>query len=179
MIEIKLSKLDKEKTYIGLQYDTKSFVTKQIVKFSKNYAPNSKEIPCHVLMLKYHSQKWWVYESHINGKTEKGMPAGVRRYPLQKWEQIEKKHKDGFKFYELELNRNAMEEYIGYNYGVGDIKALFKAWLCKNNGKQKDYKGYICSEYFALCHNKICEYYKLPPHCITPAHIQRYLEESR
>lgn len=168
--------LNKKKTYIGLEYGT-SFIAKQIRKFSKCYAPNSKEIPTHVLILRYRYGSWWVYESHAKGNTDLGVPKGVRRYKVSIWRELEKDTEKNFKVFEQNVNRKKLEEYIGLPYGMGDIKSLLHASLCKNNGQQKDCKGLICSEYVAHCYTKICKYYKLPEHCITPAHFQNYFDE--
>ena len=167
--------LDKKKTYIGLEYGT-SFIANQIRKFSKCYAPNSKEIPTHVFVLRYRYGSWWVYESHAKGYTDLGVPKGVRRYKVDIWQQVEKGAQKNFKAYEQNVNRKKLEEYIGLPYGIGDIKILLHASIHKNNGEQKDGKGFICSEYVAHCYSKICKYYKLPEYCITPAHFQNYFE---
>ena len=167
--------LDKKKTYIGLQYG-KTFIAKQIQKFSKEYAPNSKEIPTHVLGLKFRYGTWWIFESHAKGFKKLGVPAGVRRMKRELWEQIEDKNE--FCVYPMKLKVRSLESYIGQPYGMGDIKALMKASIFGTNGKQKDRDGLICSEYMALCNDKICKYYNLPAYCITPAHFQNYFDEK-
>lgn len=165
--------LDKRKTYVGLQYGT-SFIAKQIKKYSKEYAPNSKDVPTHVLALKYRYGTWWVFESHAGGNKDMAIPSGVRRYKREQWEQIEKKSE--FRAFPLKLSIKKLEDYIGQQYGYGDIKELMKASMKHTNGQQKDRKGLICSEYIALCNDKICKYYQLPAWCITPAHFQNYFD---
>jgi hypothetical protein len=172
---MKICNFDISKTYCGLQYG-KSFIAKEIIKYSKEYAPDSKEIPTHVLALIYRFGKWWVFESHSDPVTDFDIPAGVRHYTLDKWLQFE--HVEEFKFFPLEVEESKLEEYIGHKYGMCDIFALMKAAKLNTNGKQKDYKGDICSAFFAHGCLKIQEYYKnLPEWCITPAHIQNYLDK--
>ena len=172
---IDFEKLDKHKIYLGLQYG-KSLISKEIRKFSKCYAPNSKDIPTHVFAIVYRLDNWWIYESHLKGHSDYGVPSGVRRYKLDVWLQIEKKSQEEFVAVPLDMDFKLLEHYIGFGYGVGDIKSLFKAAIFHTNGKQKDRKGYICSEYLALCAPYVAEAYKLPAYCITPAHFQDYAE---
>ena len=167
--------LDKRRTYIGLQYGT-SFIAKQIRKYSREYAPDSKEIPTHVCGLKYRFGTWWIFESHADGNSKIGIPKGVRRIKRELWEKTEAT--DEFRVYPLTLNVKKLEDYIGQPYGKGDIKELMKASIFNSNGKQKDRDGLICSEYMALCNNKICKYYDLPAWCITPAHFQDYFDKN-
>jgi len=167
--------LDKKKTYVGLQYGT-SFIAKQIKKYSKEYAPDSKDIPTHVMGLKYRYGTWWIFESHAKGFKNLGIPAGVRRIKRELWEKVEAT--DEFCVYPLKLSIKSLENYIGLPYGVGDIKSLMRASIFHNNGKQKDRDGLICSEYIALCNKDICKYYDLPAHCITPAHFQNYFDKN-
>lgn len=173
---IDFENLDKKIIYLGLQYGVKSFIAKQIRKYSKCYCPNSKEVPTHALAFSFENSDWWVYESHAKGNKKLGIPAGVRRYKVKKWLELEKENLKEFKAYPLDIDRNALEEYIGYPYGLGDIKSLMLACIKHSNGKQKDKDGYICSEYIALAYPKICEFYELPAWCITPAHFKDYLD---
>ena len=174
---INFENFDKKIKYLGLQYGMNSFIAKQIRKYSKCYCPDAREVPTHVLAFSYENSDWWVYESHAKGNKKLGIPAGVRRYKAKKWLELEAENLKEFKAYPLDIDLNKLEEYIGYPYGLGDIKALLMAALKHNNGKQKNRNGYICSEYIALCYPKICEFYKLPAHCITPAHFQDYLDK--
>lgn len=168
-----LNELDKTKTYIGLQYG-KSLISKEIVKYSKEYAPNSKKIPSHVMSLVYNLGHWWAYESTHSAVEKYFIPAGVRHYPAEIWEQIENLKE--YAFYEIPLDIERLEYFIGYPYGVGDIKELLLASIRNSNGKQKDHPGLICSEYQSLAYPTITDYYKLPAHCITPAHWQNYVD---
>lgn len=165
--------LDKRRTYIGLQYGT-SFIAKQIKKYSCIYAPNSTEIPTHVMGLKYRYGAWWIFESHAKGFKKLGIPAGVRRIKRDLWEQVE--NKSEFAVFPIKLSIRKLEDYIGQIYGTGDIRSLMKASIFHNNGKQKDRQGLICSEYLALCNDEICNFFNLPAHCITPAHFQNFLD---
>lgn len=174
MIEFK--ELDKNKTYIALQYG-EGLISKKIRKYSKQYAPNSNKIPTHVLALVYDDDTWYIYESHARAFKTLSVSAGVRKIPKSYWKIIEKDTQYQFRAYELNLNKNELEKHIGESYSLGDIHSLFLAALFHNNGKQKDREGLICSEYIALSYPKICEYYALPAWCITPAHFQDYLDK--
>lgn len=167
--------LNKCKMYVGLQYGT-SFVAKQIRKFSKEYAPESKEIPTHVCALKYRYGTWWIFESHIKGNDKLGIAKGVHRIKQEIWEKVE--NKSEYKVFPMSFSIRKLEDYIGQPYGKGDIKELMKASIFHNNGRQKDRDGIICSEYLALCNDKICKYYNLPAWCITPAHFQNYIDKK-
>lgn len=169
-------KLDKKKTYVGLQYGT-SIISKQIRKLTKSFAPNSKEVPSHVLGLKYRLGTWWIFESHAKGDRKLGITDGVRRCKKEVWDKVETKN--NIKFYPMKLNEFKLEDYIGQQYGVGDIESLMKACIINKNGKQKDREGIICSEYMALCNDEIQKFYNLPPHCITPAHFQNYFDTKK
>ena len=173
---VSFKNLDKEKTYVGLQYGD-SLISKQIIKLTKPFAPNSEVIPSHVFGLVYRFNSWWIFESHAKGNRKLGVVDGVRRCKKSIWDKIETKN--NFKIYEMELSIPKLEDYIGQQYGLGDIESLMKACLTNKNGKQKDREGIICSEYMALCHNKICDFYDLPPHCITPAHFQNYVDANK
>ena len=155
---IDFKKLDKRRIYLGLQYGKNSIIAKEIIKFTKCYAPYSDEIPTHVLAFVYRLKSWWIYESHANGHEKLGLPSGVRRYKLEKWLEVEKKTQDEFKAVPLDISFSKLEEYIGYKYGLGDLQALLGAAIFRNNGKQKDHDGLICSEYISLCYPKIQEY---------------------
>ena len=79
---IDFTTLDKTKTYLGLQYGT-SLIAQEIKRYSKCYAPNSEDIPTHVLALVYREKAgkdWWIYESHTDSHKNLGIPSGVRRY---------------------------------------------------------------------------------------------------
>lgn len=174
---IDFEKLDKRRIYLGLQYG-EGLISKKIRKYSKCYAPNSERIPTHVLAFVYKLGEWWVYESHANGFKKLGIPAGVRRYTVEKWKIAEKKTQEQFVAVPLKIKFKELEKYIGLTYGVGDIRNLLKAALFHNNGKQKDREGLICSEYISLCFPDICKAYNLPAWCITPAHFQDYIDKT-
>lgn len=168
--------LDKNKIYLGLQYG-ESFIANKIRTFSKEYAPDSKDIPTHVLAFVYRLGDWWIYESHSKGEKELGVPSGVRRYKLPVWLEIEKDTQDQFAAIPFDFDFKSLENYIGQPYGMGDIRSLLKAAIFHSNGKQKDRLGLICSEYLALCAPYIPEFYNLPAYCITPAHFQDYIDK--
>ncbi len=174
---MKLNNLDKSKTYIGLQYG-QSLIAKEIRRFSKDYAPESKEIPTHVCGLVFRYGEWWIFESHADGIKKYLIPSGVRHYRAENWEKVEPKCSSEYKFFELPLEEKKLEEFIGQPYGIGDIESLLRAAIFNRNGKQKDRKGMICSEYIASCCLPITEYFELQPYCITPAHFQKYIDDN-
>lgn len=174
---INFENLDKERIYLGLQYGSGNFISDTIKKCTKMYAPESKEIPTHVFALVYRLGGWWIYESHHKPHSRFDVPSGVRRFRQEIWSMVEENNLQTFKAYPLDISFLWLEEYIGRPYGVGDIKELYKAWLKKSNGKQKDQKGLICSEYIAMCYKPITDFFELPAWCITPAHFQCYLDK--
>lgn len=169
--------LDKSKTYLAVQYG-EGLISKKIRKYSKQYAPNSKKIPTHVLALVY-SGGWFIYESHARAVKKLNIGAGVRKIPVNLWKIAERTRQRQYFAYPLDLDREELEKHLGEPYSVGDIQSLFFAALKNDNGKQKDCNGLICSEYMALCYPKICEFYGLPAWCITPAHFADYLGGCR
>lgn len=175
---IDFEKLDKRRIYLGLQYG-EGFISKKIRKYSKCYAPKSAKVPTHVLAFVFKLGEWWVYESHATGFKKLGVPAGVRRYTVEKWKIAEEHAQEQFVAVPLKIKFKDLEKYIGQEYGGGDIRNLLKAALFHSNGKQKDRDGLICSEYIALCFNPICKYYDLPAWCITPAHFQDYIDNTQ
>jgi hypothetical protein len=174
---INFDELDKSRFHLGLQYGD-SLIAKKIIKYSKRYAPHSERIPTHGCVYVYRADlnAWWVYESHLKGFSKLGVPSGVRRMPLEKWLQIEKDELEQFVAVPLDIDFKQLEELVGHKYGKGDIAALMLAAIKNGNGKQKDHKGIYCTEYIAMCYPQICDFYKLPPWCITPAHFQNYIE---
>lgn len=177
MIDFEL--LDKKRIYLGLQYGT-GVIAKKIVKYSKCYAPNSKEIPTHVLALVYRKElgDWWIYESHLDGHAKLGIPSGSRRFSRVKWLDVEGKKLNEFVAIPMDIDFKQLEYWVGYKYGKGDIAELMRVGLIGKNGNQKDRSGLICSEFIALAYPCIGKYFNLPHWCITPAHFQRYIEDK-
>lgn len=173
---IDFEKLDKESTYLCVQYGD-GFISKKIRKYSQQYAQDSNKIPTHVLALVYENDDWNIYESHADANKKLKIPSGVRKLSLNLWKQFEKETQNQFRAYKLDLDREELKKHIGECYSLGDIKSLFLAAIFHTNGKQKDRNGLICSEYMALCYPKICEHYNLPAWCITPAHFQDYFDK--
>lgn len=174
---INITKLDKRRTYIVLEYGT-SVISKLIQKFTKQFAPASSKVPSHVLALVFEDKVWRVYESHMNPNIDGHLPSGCRTYTLDKLQEIFPKTYEKGVVYQVRLSKRKLKDYLGQPYGVGDIASLMRGSLLKNNGRQKDRNGIICSEYLALCCKKICKYFNLKPHCITPAHWLTYLVKN-
>ncbi|MBR1625543.1 MAG: hypothetical protein IJ681_00195 [Bacteroidales bacterium] len=175
---IHFADLDKNQTYIGLQYGI-SRIAQKIVKYTKQYAPDSSDIPTHVFAIVYRHDlgDWWIYESHLKENKKMGFPSGVRRYSAKKWLRAEIASLHQFEAYPFNFDRYCLEDFVGFRYGTGSIAALMLAAIKNKNGKQKDREGYICSEYLACCNPNVCTYFELPPWCITPAHYQHYLQK--
>lgn len=174
---INIDKLDKRKTYIVLEYGT-SAVSKLIQKLTKDYYPKAKKIPSHVLALVYEDKVWRIYESHMKAEDEFGIPSGVRTYQYDIFQEAFPNTNKYGVVYPCRFNKKRLKDLLGQPYGMGDIAALLRVGITKKNGTQKDRKGYICSEYLAVCCAKIRRYLKLKSHCITPIHWLKYLEEN-
>ena len=167
--------LDKTKTYIGLQFGT-SLIAKKIAKYSKIYCPDADAVPTHILALRYMFNDWFLYESTHTARLELGLNSGVRHYKQEKFSKIE--NIEEYKFYQIDLDVQVLDELLGEQYAMASIKDLMLAAIHKNNGKQKDRQGYICSEYIASAFYPIREYFKLPAYCITPAHFMQYIIDN-
>lgn len=177
MAGINIAKLDKRRTYILLEYGT-SIISKMIQRFSQEFGPPRRVVPSHVLALVYEDKVWRVYESHFNPEPDADLPSGSRTYTLDKLKQVFPQTYYKGVVYPVRFNKRKLKDYLGQPYGLGDIAALMRASILNRNGKQSDRRGVICSEYLALCCKKICQYFDLKPHCITPAHWLRYLVEN-
>ena len=169
--------LDKTKTYIGLQFGT-SLIAKKIAKYSKIYCPDTSEIPTHIIGLVYHLGEWTLYESTHTARLDLGLNSGVRHYNEDKFKLVEKDAINEYKFYQIDLDFKVLDELLGEQYAMASIKDLMLAAINKNNGKQRDKRGYICSEYIAAAFYPIREYFKLPAYCITPAHFYKYILDN-
>lgn len=174
---IDITKLDKRKTYVCCEFGT-SNISKVIKTLTARYAPSCKKVPSHIWVLLYNKsdKRWWVYESHLKAVKEYGLPSGVRSYPLDTLILAMPNVIMSSEMFDIKgLDRHLLELLIGQPYGTGDIEALMRAALFNRNGKQKDRKGIICSEYVAMVYPTICEWFDLPSWCITPAHWYEYL----
>lgn len=167
--------LDKTKTYIGLQFGT-SLIAKKIAKYSKIYCPNVDKVPTHIIALVYRLGDWFIYESTHTARLELGLNSGCRHYKQDKFSQLEDINE--YKFYQIDLNFKALDELLGEQYAMSSIKDLMLAGIKKNNGKQNDKQGLICSEYIARAYYPIKEYFLLPAWCITPAHWYKYVLDN-
>ena len=168
--------LKKSKMWIGLQFGN-SLIAKQIKKYSKVYYPYTNKLATHVIALVYQYGHFYVYEATIASNKTFGLNSGARHYTLKKFFKIEEKSLREYVFYPIKFNKRILDDRLGESYAFGSIKDLILAGTFKNNGKQKDRTGVICSEYLALAYKDIQKYFNLPAYCITPAHWQRYCEE--
>lgn len=173
-----LDNLDKRRSYLCLETG-RSAISKQIQKLTKQFVSEGlqKNVPSHVFMLVYEKPDWIIYESHMKGIKDFGIPAGVRCYKadLPFVEEVLRRSV-GFP---LRINKRLAKKYLGEPYGVRDILELAKVCLIShNNGEQPDRAGLICSEYAALCYPKITKDLGLPAHCITPGHWLQYLSSK-
>ena len=169
--------LDKTKTYIGLQFGT-SLIAKKIEKYSKIYCPHTDKIPTHIIGLIYRLGEWQIYESTHTARLELGLNSGVRHYNEEKFKLVEKEAIKEYKFYQIDLDFKTLDELLGEQYAMKSIKDLMLASLHRDNGKQEDRQGLICSEYIARAFYPIKEYFNLPAWCITPAHWYKYVLDN-
>lgn len=169
-----LDNLDKRRSYVCLETGT-SAISRQIQRLTKQFVDEGlrDKVPSHIFMLVYEKPDWVIYESHMKGIKEYGIPAGVRSYKasLPFVEEVLRRSV-GFP---LRINRKLAKKYLGSPYGVRDILELTKVCITHKNGTQVDKPGLICSEYAALCYPKIMKDLNLPAHAITPAHWLGYL----
>lgn len=172
---IDFDKLDKEQTYICLEYG-QGKISEVIKKYSREYCYNREEVPSHVFALCYDKQckQWLIYESHMVGSRMGCLASGTRRYYKPILEKVFPQVIIHSNVYPASLEEEKLQEYLCQPYGIGDIFALLNASKKHNLGKKKDRYGYICSEYIALAFPNICAYFNLPAHCITPAHFLKY-----
>lgn len=174
---IDFNKLDTRKGYVVLEYGT-SLVSKLIDDMTEDYCPEVKHRPSHVLALKYNGYCWQIYESHMLPAQCGNIPAGTRTYSEYTFkEEFPNTIKNGV-VYPFRTNLAILKKFLNQPYGVGDIISLGKAYFLNNNGKQKNREGFICSEYIAMSNQKFRKYFKLPAHCITPAHFLKYMIDN-
>ena len=173
-----LENLDKRRSYLCLETG-RSAISKQIQRLTKQFVDDGlkDKVPSHVFLLVYEKPDWIIYESHMQGIKEFGIPSGVRCYKADlPFVSDVLRRSIGFP---LRINKKLAKKYLGEPYGVRDILELAKVCLIShNNGEQPDREGLICSEYAALCYPKITKDLGLPAHCITPAHWLQYLSSK-
>lgn len=174
---ININKLDKRRTYIALEFGT-SAISKVIQRLTKDFCPEEAKVPSHVLALVYENGCWNVYESHMKPKKDYCIPSGVRTYKYKVFQEAFPKVIERSRVFQIRLTKKQLKKYLGQPYGVGDIVALMRAAIHNSNGKQKDHKGIICSEYLALACASIRKYFNLKPWCITPAHWLAFLTRN-
>lgn len=175
---INFDKLDKRKTYVCLEYGT-SAISIIIDKLTKQFSRTSKA-PSHVFALVWNpvNQCWMIYESHMKAVKEANIPSGSRVYSQELFEKHFPRVIQSADAYPCRISKVRLNNLLGLPYGTGDIAELMHASIHKTNGKQKDRKGLICSEYIARCYKRILDYWELKPHCITPAHWLRYFIDA-
>lgn len=174
---INLDKLDKRRTYVVFEFGT-SAIAKTIQRLTKDFCSEAKQLPSHVLALVYEDGCWNVYESHLKPVKDYAIPSGVRMYKFSVFKEVFPDIVERGRVFTIRINKKQLKKYLGQPYGIGDIVALMRASIHHNNGKQKDRKGIICSEYLALACAKIRKYFNLPAWCITPAHWLAFLTRN-
>ena len=165
--------LDKDKTYVGLQYGTDN-VAKQIQRFSGEYCPGA-EAPTHTICLTNENGEWIVYQSSGRPNELLGTPSGTYKISASKWADVVRKK---FELYDMNVDTKILEQNLGQQYGSRDIVQLMKVSILNKNGTQSDCPGVTCSEYISLGFDKICQFFKLPAWCITPAHYKSYVMQQ-
>lgn len=170
--------LDKDKTYVGMQYGRRNRLAKQIVRFTKKYCPDA-DVPAHVFALSYKDGEWWVHESHIITKKEIGLEnKGTRKVRAKDWNELGKNAIAETDIYEADFDVDVLDKNANEPYGTGDMVKQLVASIFNFNGKQSDSKGLLCSEYLALGLKDICDFYNLPAWAITPAHFKDYMVKT-
>lgn len=173
---VDLTKLDPQKTYVGMQYGVDG-TAKGIQICTQKYCPDS-EVPTHIFSLVNEKGKWVIYQSNGHATPALGTSAGVNRSNAADWIGLAKNQVKRFEIYEMPLDRSVLHSHMGERYGSGDLVNLFKAFLFNCNGSQGDAAGLMCSEYVALSNPNIQEFYNLPAWCITPAHFKNFVLQN-
>ena len=171
---VNFNELDKEKTYIGMQYGRRNKLAKQIVRFTKKYCPES-DVPAHVFALSFKDGEWWVYESHIITNKDIGLKQGSHKLKASDWIKLGKNAFAETDVFEADFDAKLLDRNAGQPYGKGDMAKMLISSIFNRNGKQSDSEGLLCSEYIAKGMKDICEFYNLKPWCITPAHFKDYM----
>ena len=171
---INFNLLDKNKTYIGLQYSNQHKIAKQIVRFTKKYCTKS-DVPAHVFALSHQNGEWWVYESHIMTNEQIGLKQGSHKLKAKDWYNLGKNRLAETDIYEANLDTNLLDKNAGQPYSFGDAFKHALMSVLNKNGKQDNCEGLLCSEYVAMGMKDICKFYNLKPWCVTPAHFKDYM----
>lgn len=169
--------LDKEKTYVGMQYGRRNRIAKQIVRFTKKYCTES-DVPAHVFALSHQNGEWYVYESHIMTNKDIGLKKGSHKLKATDWIKLGKNSLAETDIYEAKFDTETLDKNAGQPYGSGDMVKMLLSSIFNKNGKQSDSKGLLCSEYLATGMKDICNFYNLSPWCITPAHFKDYMVQN-
>lgn len=166
MIDIK--KLDKRKTYIGIQVGCGAVarvIQRKSVELTNCDVPKN-DIASHVFAMAFRNGQWLVYESHMKTR-------GVARFKFEDWaknEQLERNF-----VFEHPLDIFILEFYTRFNpgYSMGAIGKIAFSHL-SDAQDDKDSAGMICSEYITMAIPKLkpCMLFDLPPWEILPLHLQ-------
>ena len=173
---IDFNSLDKQKTYVGLQYGP-GISSKIIRLFTRQYCPNH-DIPIHVFCFANNGEDWLIYQSCYRANPRLGTFPGASKSKAEEWAISRRNHRKKCEVFEVDVNIAPLEENIGVKYGLKDVLKLGKAILLGRNGKQQDSPGVLCSEYIALGIDNICKFYNIPSWCITPAHFKDYFIQN-
>lgn len=125
---------------------------------------NKREIvPSHVAMI----YNGFLYESTSNGSVinMRKIPAGVRRYRLQEFYNLEKDKSTKYYFYPTSLSRLELEFYVHYPYGIDAIVDF----VFKNKSNNNSEEGLICSQYANYCAEL------MDVECPSPAVLYRHI----
>lgn len=169
---IDFAKLDKQKTYLGLQYEN-SVSAKVIRLFTQHFCPK-KEIPCHVFCLANQDGEWIIYQSCYRENPQLGTKSGSNKAKALDWAKSKRNHEKTTEVFEMPMDVSKLEKNLGKFYGIIDIFKLGCSIIL--GGKGKNNSGVVCSEYIAFGFDKICDFYKKPAWLITPAHFKNYVE---
>lgn len=155
----------KRKSYLLFCFGTS--LVSQIIA-AKTRKNSSEIVPTHVALI---IEGCYLYEStsqpvHIKDKT---IPAGVRRYMLDDFYNIEAKHNTMYDLFPIEsINYDELEYNVHKPYGKDTIVDFVL-----RDGSDGVSKGLICSQYA----NKVAEL--LTKSCPNPAELYRKVEKIR
>lgn len=140
---IDVSKLDKSKTYVGLEVGT-GIVAKIIQNLSHKVHTDMPvdQIASHAFMLRCKNNEWHVVEAH------KKWPEGIKEYTV---EEYNKENSNPVLIKEYELNNYAIDYWVANpcGYSVTNLLEVVEERLI--GLKLKNDPAFICSEFVGYC----------------------------
>jgi len=168
-IFIDINKLDKTKTYVGLEIGTGT-ISKIIQNLEHTVYKNipCDKLPSHALVLRYVNKQWMVWECHLKH-------SGIKQFPLSEYDVSTLAN---LLIYEYPLNLDTMDYWLNNNPGYSCVNLLEIASERLVGLTLPDTKGWVCSQAVAACNFNICLDMKLEFSNITPADIYFYFNKN-